>query len=115
MIRPPPRSPRTNTLFPYTTLFRSGLVVAATPAAAAAPGAPHVDGAELGLVYVAPFVGMLLSIAILPLLAPSFWHHHFGKVSAFWALAFLVPFTVFFGWELSLYGLLHVLLLESVP
>src|SRR3546814_2726293 len=24
MIRRPPRSPRTNTLFPYTTLFRSG-------------------------------------------------------------------------------------------
>src|SRR3546814_14380377 len=24
MIRPPPRSTRTNTLFPYTTLFRSG-------------------------------------------------------------------------------------------
>src|SRR3546814_11526232 len=25
MIRPPPRSTRTDTLFPYTTLFRSGL------------------------------------------------------------------------------------------
>src|SRR3546814_18313517 len=27
MIRRPPRSTRTDTLFPYTTLFRSGLVV----------------------------------------------------------------------------------------
>src|SRR3546814_7667007 len=27
MIRPPPRSTRTDTLFPYTTLFRSGLHV----------------------------------------------------------------------------------------
>src|SRR3546814_8378191 len=27
MIRQPPRSTRTDTLFPYTTLFRSGLVV----------------------------------------------------------------------------------------
>src|SRR3546814_14326433 len=26
MIRPPPRSTRTDTLFPYTTLFRSGVV-----------------------------------------------------------------------------------------
>src|SRR3546814_1125171 len=26
MIRPPPRSTRTDTLFPYTTLFRSALV-----------------------------------------------------------------------------------------
>src|SRR3546814_17056113 len=24
MIRPPPKAPRTDTLFPYTTLFRSG-------------------------------------------------------------------------------------------
>src|SRR3546814_6923608 len=29
MIRPPPRSTRTDTLFPYTTLFRSGRRVAA--------------------------------------------------------------------------------------
>src|SRR3546814_4553313 len=29
MIRRPPRSTRTDTLFPYTTLFRSGLSVAA--------------------------------------------------------------------------------------
>src|SRR3546814_8464662 len=30
MIRPPPRSTRTDTLFPYTTLFRSGSLVAAS-------------------------------------------------------------------------------------
>src|SRR3546814_13023110 len=29
MIRRPPRSTRTDTLFPYTTLFRSGVVIAA--------------------------------------------------------------------------------------
>src|SRR3546814_7839347 len=28
MIRRPPRSTRTDTLFPYTTLFRSGVIVA---------------------------------------------------------------------------------------
>src|SRR3546814_8228841 len=28
MLRRPPRVPRTDTLFPYTTLFRSGVVVA---------------------------------------------------------------------------------------
>src|SRR3546814_13582773 len=31
MIRRPPRSTRTDTLFPYTTLFRSGLVAARRP------------------------------------------------------------------------------------
>ena len=33
----------------------------------------------------------------MPLLAPIFWHHHFGKVAAGWALAFLVPFALVFG------------------
>src|SRR3546814_17380355 len=31
MIRRPPRSTRTDTLFPYTTLFRSGLGIVQTP------------------------------------------------------------------------------------
>src|SRR3546814_21063567 len=38
MIRRPPRSTRTDTLFPYTTLFRSGIDTAAHEAALAAGG-----------------------------------------------------------------------------
>src|SRR3546814_13341760 len=34
MIRRPPRSTRTDTLFPYTTLFRSGLQIGQTTAVA---------------------------------------------------------------------------------
>ena len=41
-------------------------------------GAPHLDGGELGLIWIVPFCGILLSIALFPLLAPEFWHHHFG-------------------------------------
>ena len=62
-----------------------------------------------------PFAGILLSIAIFPLVAPSFWHHHFGKISAFWALLFLVPFALKFGFNLALYELVHVALLEYIP
>lgn len=76
---------------------------------------PHLDGADLGLLWVIPFVGMLLSIALFPLVAPAFWHHNFGKISAFWALCFLGPFTVVFGWELTLFEVLHVGLLEYIP
>ena len=67
----------------------------AVPALAAGGGggAPHLDGAELGLIWVIPFAGILLSIAIMPLVVPDFWHHHFGKISAMWAAAFLIPFT----------------------
>lgn len=88
----------------------------ALPARAAeTAGAPHLDGAELGLLWIAPFAGILLSIALLPLLAPRFWHHHFGKVAAFWTLLFLVPFTLTHGFGLALYEVLHTLFLEYIP
>src|SRR3546814_12437435 len=41
MIRRPPRSTRTDTLFPYTTLFRSYSPAAFTPRALAAEIAEH--------------------------------------------------------------------------
>ncbi|HEX6980296.1 MAG TPA: sodium:proton antiporter [Alphaproteobacteria bacterium] len=84
-------------------------------AASAGTDAPHVDGSALSLIWGLPFVGILLSIALFPLFAPHFWEHHFGKVSAFWALAFLVPFAVTFGPAVTTYSVLHTLLLEYVP
>jgi Na+/H+ antiporter NhaD/arsenite permease-like protein len=82
---------------------------------AASAGAPHLDGASLGILWVLPFVGILLSIALMPLLVPRFWHHHFGKVSAFWGLAFAAPFALVYGWELALYEVLHTFFLEYLP
>jgi Na+/H+ antiporter NhaD/arsenite permease-like protein len=83
-------------------------------AAAASPDAPHLDGAALSLIWGIPFVGILLSIALFPLFAPHFWEHHFGKVSAFWGLAFLAPFALQFGFDLTLYSVLHTALLEYI-
>ncbi|MDY0742885.1 sodium:proton antiporter [Paucibacter sp. R3-3] len=71
--------------------------------------------AGLGLASAIPFAGMLLSIAILPLAAPAFWHHHFGKIAAAWALAFLVPFTLNQGLGETTHVLAHTLLTEYVP
>ena len=98
-----------------------GLIASLSPGLAMAAeavghgAAPHLDGAELGLLWVAPFAGILLSIALFPLLAPNFWHHHFGKISAFWAFSFLVPFALQFGFDLALYEMLHTVLLEYIP
>ena len=77
--------------------------------------AASFDGAQLGLTWGIPFAGILLSIALLPLLAPSFWHHHFGKVSAAWALGFLVPFALLYGPTETLHQAAHTLLLEYLP
>lgn len=86
-----------------------------TLAMASGAGAPHLNGADLGIFWVIPFACMLLSIAIFPLLAPHFWEHNFGKVSAAWALAFLVPFTMQFGVSLAGYELLHIVLGDYIP
>jgi Na+/H+ antiporter NhaD/arsenite permease-like protein len=93
------------------------VIVNASPCMAAAQGGdgPHLDGALLGLVWAVPFVGILLSIALFPLFAPHFWEHHFGKVSAFWGLTFVVPFALLFGIHLTTYSLVHTALLEYIP
>ncbi len=83
--------------------------------AAADQGHGHADlGAVLPLWSCIPFAGMLLSIALFPLLAPDFWHHHFGKVSAFWAATLGIPFLLAFR-GLALYEILHIILADYVP
>ena len=74
-----------------------------------------MDGATLSPLWAVPFAGLLLSIALLPLLAPVFWHRHDGKVSAAWALAFLLPFAAKFGPHAAAHELVHALLAEYVP
>ncbi|MEJ2154233.1 MAG: sodium:proton antiporter [Desulfobacteraceae bacterium] len=71
-------------------------------------------GARLPLWSCLPFAGMLLSIALWPLAAPEFWHHHFGKISAFWALCLAAPFV--YGYRATaVYEILHILLADYVP
>ncbi|MPZ35175.1 MAG: sodium:proton antiporter [Rhodospirillales bacterium] len=91
------------------------LLLAATPALAASPDAPAVDGRKLGLIWMLPFIGILLSIAVMPLAVPSFWHHHFGKVSAAWALLVVVPFALVHGVPTATYEVIHLLLLDYIP
>jgi hypothetical protein len=71
-------------------------------------------GEILPLWSVTPFACMLLSIALLPLLAPAFWHHNFGKVSAFWAATMAIPFLFIYK-GLALYEILHIILADYVP
>ncbi len=77
--------------------------------------AADFDGAGLSVFWAMPFAGILLSIALLPLLVPSFWHHHFGKVSAAWTVAFFLPFAAVFGPAVAGSSLVHALLAEYLP
>ncbi|MGO3859595.1 MAG: sodium:proton antiporter [Neisseriaceae bacterium] len=73
------------------------------------------NGAELSLAWGIPFACILLSVALFPIFAPNFWHHHFGKVIAAWTLAFLVPFTVIFGPGMTIGTVAHAMLGEYIP
>jgi Na+/H+ antiporter NhaD/arsenite permease-like protein len=69
---------------------------------------------QLPLWTTLPFICILLSIALFPLLAPHFWHHHFPKVSAFWALLFAVPFIIWKPAEAT-QDIIHIMLIDYVP
>jgi Na+/H+ antiporter NhaD/arsenite permease-like protein len=86
------------------------LAGAALPAMSA-----ELDGASLSVWWGLPFAGMLLSIALMPLLVPTFWHHHFGKVAAGWSLAFLVPFMMGSGLGATGAVIAHTLVAEYIP
>lgn len=94
----------------------AALILAAVPGLAfGAEAVPHVEGRHLGHLWAVPFVGIVLSIAFCPLFTPQFWHHHFGKVSTFWAITFVVPFTIQEGPALASYAVLHTTILEYIP
>ncbi len=71
-------------------------------------------GEMLPLWSTIPFIGMLLSIALFPLLAPRFWHDHFGKVSVFRALVIIIPFLIIYK-DLALHEFLHIIFADYIP
>jgi Na+/H+ antiporter NhaD/arsenite permease-like protein len=111
---------------PNSDLLSGPVLAAAAPAAVEGESGAHAGdeadhghghfnlGEILPLWSCIPFAGMLLSIALFPLLAPEFWHHHFGKVSAFWAATLAIPFLAAFR-GLAVYEILHIILADYVP
>lgn len=93
-------------------VLAAAVLLAAAPVAASGAG---VDGSQLSAWWVVPFVGILLSIAIAPVVVSEFWLHHFGKVTIFWTLAFLVPFALIYGLRIATQEVMHTVLLEYVP
>jgi len=96
-------------------IFRWGLIAGLLAICPGLAAAAELDGSALSVLWGVPFAGLLMSIAVVPLLAPLFWHHHFGKVAAAWALAFLLPFAAAFGAAVATASLVHALLAEYLP
>ena len=70
---------------------------------------------HFSLWWAFPFIGILLSIAIFPLVNKHFWHENFGKISAFWALLFGLPFFIKEGVAVSTHWFLHAIFVEYIP
>jgi Na+/H+ antiporter NhaD/arsenite permease-like protein len=93
-------------------MLRNAAMLALLPLPAMAAA---LDGAQLSLIWVVPFVGILLSIAFMPLFTPALWHHHYGKVAAGWAALLLLPLAVVFGLEKAAGEVAFVLMQEYIP
>jgi Na+/H+ antiporter NhaD/arsenite permease-like protein len=91
-----------------------GLLTSTALASGAAEGEASNLGATLPLWSTLPFAGMLLSIALFPLLAPRFWRHHYPRVAAAWALIFAVPFLFAYRGS-ALHEILHIYIADYVP
>ena len=82
---------------------------------APAHAAQGLDGAAMSLVWALPFAGILLSIALGPLLFHQWWHPHYGKAAAFWAALVIGAM----GWsaepDATAQALFHTLALEYAP
>jgi len=73
------------------------------------------DPLLFSLPWAIPFVGLLASLALMPLVAPKFWHHHFRGILGGWTLAFLVAFGTMRGGGACLSMLSYALLHHYIP
>lgn len=88
------------------------MLLACGPAYAAGGG---LDGAKLSLLWGLPFVGILLCIAMGPILFHHLWENHFGKFSAALAACIVIPLFALYEASSVANLLAHAMLLEYMP
>ncbi len=74
-----------------------------------------MNGAEGGFVLGLPFLGLLLSIALLPGLAPRFWLKRMGLVALGWSAGLLVMVAAERGVTAAWHLGWHALLIDYLP
>ncbi len=96
----------------YVLVLLITILASNTAPALAADG---LNGAGLSPFWAIPFAGILLSIALLPLVAHHFWEHHQGKISLMWSLLLLIPLFGLVGSNEATSALVHTVTLDYVP
>jgi Na+/H+ antiporter NhaD/arsenite permease-like protein len=97
----------------YSKLIITAGIFSLLPHAAFA--SEGIDGTLFGPLWAMPFLGLLLSIAIFPLISHHLWEHHQGKVAIFWSLLLLLPLIFIVGSTETLSALVHAAFLDYVP
>ncbi len=93
--------------------FCGGLIamLAASPVLAFAEGTTaEAANGSVPLWLCIPFAGLLLCIALFPLVKPVWWEEHQPLVVAMWAILFIVPFAVTYGVGMATETVLECLL-----
>jgi len=62
-----------------------------------------------------PFLGVLLSVALLPIIAPRFWERRTGLVAAVWCAATVIPLALRSGIGAAASEAWHAVLVEYLP
>jgi Na+/H+ antiporter NhaD/arsenite permease-like protein len=57
--------------------------------------------------WALPFAGLLLSIALGPLVAPRLWHAHYGKIAFMWSTLVMAPLAALHGLPVALVAFAH--------
>ncbi|MDO9542820.1 MAG: sodium:proton antiporter [Kiritimatiellia bacterium] len=71
-------------------------------------------GSLLSLWSALPFAGLLLSLALLPLIAHRFWQRNYPFVVMFWGLVIAIPLIWLFG-KSAMTEIAHLILLDYIP
>jgi Na+/H+ antiporter NhaD/arsenite permease-like protein len=87
------------------------LVFVAALVPSIAQAAP-LDGTALRWPWALPFVGILLTIAVGPLLFLRVWHDHYGKIAFGWGVLAIVPIAAIYDVPTATAAFVHAVLAE---
>ncbi len=77
--------------------------------------ASTLDGAHLSLWWAVPFLGLLTSIGLGPLIAEKLWHRHYGKIAFLWAASLALALIARFGAHAAFEAVADALLTDYLP
>ena len=74
-----------------------------------------IDGASLSIYWIVPFIGMLLSIALFPVIAHQWWEKYFYHVTLFWILLLILPMGYYLSFTITFQKIIETIIEEYLP